>query len=155
MNREKLLGSWSLVSWRISVDGREGMSEPFGAHPRGLLVYTDDGWMSAAISRDDRALLPRDVPLRRIDAPELAQAFTGYFHYAGPYRVTDDRVVHYVEHSLNPNFPGTEQLRQIEWQGDDLVLSGTEPLGALTRRHRLHWRRADAVAALEGFSPRA
>ena len=55
-----------------------------------------------------------------------AAAFSSYFHYAGRYRVVDGDVIHYVTQSLNPNFPGSEQLRHAELDGQTLVLSGKD-----------------------------
>ena len=138
---DQLLGSWRLLDWQIRVDGDDGVTRPFGDAPEGLIVYTADGWMSAAIGRRERERLPADVPFRRIPPPLLADAYLSYFHYAGPYRIEGDEVIHSVVQSLNPNFPGTEQRRHVAFEGARLILSGVEDLGTRVRRHRLLWER--------------
>jgi len=107
ISKEDLLGSWHLESWTMGYSNRDDFSYPFGEEPHGLLLYTDDGWMSASISRKERAAFPEDVPFRKIPEADKAEAFSSYFHYAGRYRVVDGDVIHYVSQSLNPNFPGT------------------------------------------------
>jgi hypothetical protein len=59
--------------------------------------------------------------------------------------VVDGDVIHYVTQSLNPNFPGSEQLRHAELDGQTLVLSGKDQAGSATRFHSLVWHRADAT----------
>ena len=48
---------------------------------------------------------------------------------------------HAVEHSLNPNMAGTEQVRAIDLNGPLLTLSADEEVGGGRRRHELVWRR--------------
>ena len=75
----------------------------------------------------------------------LVAAYKGYFHYCGRYRVIAGDIVHYVTQSLNPNFPGTEQLRHAELDGHTLVLSGKDQAGEVTRFHSLVWHRVPAA----------
>ena len=140
-DKAQLLGAWQLEAWSIGHPDRDDVSYPFGEDPTGLLMYTDDDWMSAAIGRSDRAALPAGVPFRSIDSDALAAAYRDYFHYAGRYRVQGDDVVHYVTQSLNPNFVGSEQLRHIELDGSTLVLSGREEIGDTVRLHQLVWHK--------------
>jgi hypothetical protein len=71
----------------------------------------------------------------------------GSIAYAGAYRREGDTVIHVVETSLFPNsFPnwvGSEQRREIAWEGDRLILS-TPPTaaGVAPTVHRLVWERA-------------
>ena len=141
VDKTQLLGAWQLESWSIGYAGRDDVSYPFGEDPVGLLMYTDDDWMSASISRAGRTNLPEDVPFRAIDADSLATAYRDYFHYAGRFRVQGDDVIHYVTQSLNPNFVGSEQLRHIELDGSTLVLSGRDEAGGETRYHQLVWHK--------------
>lgn len=130
-----LRGTWHLVTWQIEVEGR--VTQPFGPGATGMILYTDDGHMSAVIAAAGRGALSAAVP-RQAPEGERAAAFDSYFHYAGFYEIIDGpKVVHRVTHALNPAFVGTEQVRQIALNGADLVLSARE--GA--RHHRIHWRR--------------
>lgn len=144
ISKEDLHGTWKLESWIIGYSNREEFSFPFGEDPQGLLMYTVDGWMSASINRRERELLPENVSFRALPDETKAAAFVSYFHYAGRYRVVDGDVIHYVTQSLNPNFPGTEQLRHAELDGQTLVLSGKDQAGSITRFHSLVWHKVEA-----------
>jgi hypothetical protein len=145
ISKDELAGTWQLESWTIGYTDRDEFTYPYGEEPQGLLVYSNDGWMSASINRPGRALLPDDVSYRKLPDALKANAFSSYFHYAGRYRVVDGDVIHYVTQSLNPNFPGTEQLRHAELDGHTLVLSGKDQVGGATRFHSLVWHRAGAT----------
>ncbi len=145
ISKEQLSGTWELESWTIGYSDRDDFSYPYGEDPQGLLLYTEDGWMSASICRTDRALLPGDVSFRKLPEAARAAAFSSYFHYAGRYRVVDGDVIHEITQSLNPNMAGTEQLRHAELDGQTLVLSGKDQVGKTTRFHSLVWHR-QAVA---------
>ncbi len=139
MNAEHLVGSWKLVSWTISYSDGRPDSFPYGESPQGLLIYSDDGWMSAAISRNDRETMGKDIGLRQQPEAVLAQACKSYFHYAGRYRVEGDVVRHEVNQSLNPNFVGSQQERRISFEHGCLVLTGSDQINEMTRTHRLAW----------------
>lgn len=145
ISKEDLQGSWQLESWTIGYSDRDDFTYPYGEDPQGLLLYTNDGWMSASIARHERAPLPEDVSFRKIPDELRADAFASYFHYAGRYRVVDGDVIHYVSQSLNPNFPGTEQVRHAELDGQTLVLSGKDQVGEVVRFHSLVWHRLAAT----------
>ncbi len=45
--RDQLIGAWKLVSYQeMPADGSEPF-EPLGPEPRGIIVYTRDGYVSA------------------------------------------------------------------------------------------------------------
>lgn len=136
-----LTGAWQLESWTIGYSDRDELTTPFGEEPQGLLLYTADGWMSASICRPGRAPFPEGQSPRSIGDEVKARAYASYFHYAGRYRVVDGDVIHYVSQSLNPNFPGSEQLRHAELDGHTLVLSGKDEVAGVTRFHSLVWHR--------------
>ena len=141
INKEDLIGTWQLESWTIGYSDRNDFSYPYGEDPQGLLMYSEDGWMSASIARGERALFPEDVRYRKLPDELKSAAFSSYVHYAGRYRVVAGDVVHYVSQSLNPSFPGSEQLRHAELDGQTLVLSGKDQVGEVVRFHSLVWHR--------------
>ena len=145
ISKNDLIGTWQLQSWTVGYADRDEFSYPYGEEPQGMLLYSSDGWMSASIGLPGRELLPEDVSYRKLPDALKAAAFTSYFHYAGRYQVVDGDVIHYVTQSLNPNFPGTEQLRHAELDGQTLVLSGKDEVGGVTRFHSLVWHRTEAV----------
>lgn len=142
-----LRGTWHLVRWDISYGDGRPASLPFGADATGLITYTDDGTMNACISRNPRSRLSSDSVRSAPEAERLA-AFESYFQYAGPYSIRGEpgrqQVVHRVTHALNPNFVGTEQVRDMAFADDGrltLSASDTVPGTSVERHHRLVWRR--------------
>ncbi len=143
-----LEGSWQLQRWEISYADGRAPSLPFGPDATGLIVYSGDGFMSACIAAAGRAPLT-SASARGAPAQERVAAFDSYFHYAGRYRLevsaSGVQVVHTVTHALNPNFVGTEQVRDVTFgEAGLLTLSASDHvLGSqVARHHRLAWRRA-------------
>jgi len=144
-----LLGTWHLVRWDISYDDGRPASLPYGADARGMILYTSDGHMSACIARGKRAKLSSDSVRSAPEAERLA-AFESYFQYAGPYQIRGEpgrqQVVHTVTQALNPNFVGTQQVRNMDFCADGqltLSASDTVPGTAVARHHRLVWSRKE------------
>jgi len=139
-----LEGAWHLRSWLIHYPGGREAGAPFGNDPGGLLLYSPDGWMSATVHRADRAAFPAGVSPRQLDDGLIAEAYWSYFQYAGTWRVEGDCVIHHVRHSLNPAMVGTEQVRQIQLNRPQLILTGVEPMPAGRRTHELQWFRLES-----------
>lgn len=147
--RNPLQGTWQLVRWEIAYGDGRAPSLPYGAAAGGLIVYSDDGWMNACIARADRARLSSDS-VRTAPEAERLSAFESYFQYAGRYEIRErdggqQQVVHTVTQSLNPNFVGTQQVRDMHFDGKGgltLSASDTVPGTAVARHHRLVWARA-------------
>ena len=144
ITKQDLVGSWLLESWAIGYESRDLIGMPFGEDPEGLLVYTEQDWMSAAINHPEREVFPEPGSPRAQDDATLARAYRTYFHYAGRYQVRGNDVIHYVTQHTVPNLVGTEQLRHAELNGNTLVLSGREMVGGEVRYHTLVWHRAAA-----------
>lgn len=147
MNGESLAGVWSLVSC-VARDSSGTEVLPLGEHPRGLLIYTASGHMSATLARHERS--PFASADRRVASePELRSAFEEFEAYAGKYvvDVSTGQVVHEVLLSAWPNATGSRQIRQFEVNGDELVLS-TPPMLARGKQVVLAvtWRRANIDA---------
>jgi hypothetical protein len=141
MPTSKFLGSWKLVSWRISGDDGE-WRYPLGSDAQGLLVYAPDGYMFAALMAAERPDFLGSDPLNG-SAYECLSAMRGYHIYCGRYRLEDDRVVHQVEMCLCPNLLGSEQVRYYRFDEDRLILS-TPPLirAGVTGIAELVWQKA-------------
>ena len=138
-----LTGAWQLVRWTIEYPPGDRVTQPFGADPEGLLVYTADGHMSAVMQRRNRPPLSRADPHAVSDA-EKSAAFATYLHYSGAWSVANGNVIHDVRHAMNPNLIGTRQVRSVSLDGDSLELGAEEPLETpgTSRRHRILWHRA-------------
>jgi hypothetical protein len=142
-----LLGAWHLVRWEIGYSDGRAPTLPFGADASGLISYTHDGVMNACIARAARPRLSSDST-RTAPVAERLAAFESFFQYAGTYRIQHvggrQQVVHRVSHSLNPNFVGTEQVRDMTFAPDGtltLSASDTVPGSTVERHHRLVWQR--------------
>jgi hypothetical protein len=121
-----LVGQWRLVSY-VDVDDAGGSSEgPLGPAPRGLLHYGGDGSMSVSMMRTD-------------PVPSGAVAFMGY---AGGWRLAGAQVVHAIEVCSNPAWADTEQVRDLTFDGELLVLVGAAVVNGKPQSRRLTWRRA-------------
>ncbi len=142
-----LVGSWQLVRWTIEYPGTDRVTEPFGPRPEGLLLYTADGYMSAALQKRDRPCLSR-IDVYAVTDAEKAAAFGSYLNYAGRWHVADGCVIHEVECSMNPNLIGTRQVRRAALAGSTLELTAQELLedAGRVRVHRIEWRRATPPA---------
>lgn len=46
--RDRLVGGWRLTGFEEQVDG--GIDHPLGENPRGAILYTPDGYMSAQLA---------------------------------------------------------------------------------------------------------
>jgi hypothetical protein len=141
---DALCGGWRLLRWEVTTDGVPSL--PFGPDAEGLLTYSADGWMQAAIAAAGRT--PLSAATARVSADhEVAAAARSYFSYAGRWHLEEDAgrpvVVHEVVLALDPGFVGTTQRRVVDLVGGQLTLSADEPVGERTRHHLLAWHRDD------------
>ncbi|MEM7545593.1 MAG: lipocalin-like domain-containing protein [Pseudomonadota bacterium] len=135
-----LFGSWSLVSFQVTLD-KGGVTAPYGPDPLGRLVYTSNGYMSAHLMARERPI-PEGAA---VEARALAIART-HFSYAGQFRIEGAEVVHVVDMAMSPDWIGQEKRRTIEWDGADLIL--TEKRARLGRDFgvgRLRWSRENSA----------
>lgn len=144
MTHDDLVGSWRLVDWTVSLDDRT--RRPWGGKATGLLTYTADGRMWAALMAIDRQQMPTRT-LSEAPPGMRAAAASGFVTYAGSYTIDGDDVIHHVEVSLLPNYVGNDERRHIEWidseNGLDLGLT-TPPTETGSGRvvvEKLHWTR--------------
>ena len=131
------------MDWRIEYsDG--SVTRPFGDAALGYIVYSANGIMTASIAKGERARFGI-ANARNAPAERKAAAFESYFHYAGPWRLEGEIVVHSVTLSLNPDMTGTDQRRLAVFDnGGGLTLSAHEPLkNGASRHHILQWKKMD------------
>ena len=136
------IGTWNLVDWRIEYDDGN-VTRPFGGGAHGYIIYSADGTMTASIAKAHRDGF--NIPnARNASTDQKAAAFDSYFHYAGPWQIEGEEVVHTVTMALNPDMAATEQRRLAEFDGKGgLTLSAREALNNEgTRHHVLQWKRS-------------
>jgi hypothetical protein len=119
MQANDLIGSWELTAWETRLDDQ--VLRPLGDRPRGLLLYTVDGWMAVQIILPDRARIATVDPLGGSEQ-ERAAAYAGCLAYCGQYEPRGGQVVHQIELSSFPNWVGDKQVRFLELDNDELVL---------------------------------
>jgi len=134
------VGTWRLISWETtSADG--SISYPFGRQAIGLIIYTDDGYMSVAIMYPDRERFAAGDLLGG-SGEEKERAAESYVSYCGRYEFRHDSVIHHVELSLFPNWSGEDQERRVELSGNRLTLEAPPLLiNGIEQRARLVWER--------------
>ena len=145
MTRDLFVGTWRLVSYELR--GTDGQTRfPFGQDPAGYIMYSDEGYVSAALMSSGRTSFASGD--WEVGTPgEYREAVRTYVSYCGRYEVLPDRVIHHVELSLFPNWCSTGQERFYEFEGDRLELS-TPPilLGGIEQTAHLVWDRVPSAA---------
>ena len=129
--KDQLVGTWTFVgSTGKNPDG----SPIWGANPRGLLIFTDNGRYSSHIVRSD---IPKFAAKNRLQGTpdENKAAVHGSIGTFGTYTVDEANKSFTVrfEASTYPNNTGTEQTRPITITGDELkVINPASSAGGQT-----------------------
>lgn len=119
--RNRLVGTWNMVDWH-NVDQDGNKFYPLGSDATGYISYSDDGHVFVHIMAAERQLYVVNDPFGGTPEEDAA-AIKSQISYAGPYTYRDDEVIHHVTHSSCPNWVGTEQRRNVRFDGDCLELS--------------------------------
>lgn len=119
--RDQLVGAWELLSYVSTPPNstkEEEATYPLGKNPRGILIYSADGYMSAQIQALELAKEEPDAHSTQV---------TGHLGYAGPFHIdetgTETVLQHHVSLSSFPAWLGDIQRRVARLDGDILVLS--------------------------------
>ncbi|MEQ1879710.1 MAG: lipocalin-like domain-containing protein [Burkholderiales bacterium] len=141
--RDRLLGTWELVSWNYLTSGVEEPG-PLGKDVTGYIMYTTDGHMCASAMIPDRKKFGT-ADFRAASDEEKARAFESFFGYCGKFEVneSDVTVTHLVEAGSVPNWMGTRQKRFVKISGEAMTL--TTPLQTIGGRELvgvIAWKRA-------------
>lgn len=137
---QKIVGVWGLVA-QVYEDVATGERVPiFGANPRGRQIATADGRWLALATGEGR-------PAPRTDA-ERAVALQTMIAYTGRYRCENGVVRTKVEAAWNEAWVGTEQVRNLRFETDDLlhIVSDAMPhpnVPGRTVRVIVTWRREE------------
>lgn len=120
-----MVGTWRLVSSEFRTSSG-AVLYPLGEDAQGVVIFTDQGYMSAQLMRRDRPLFAAGD--QASGTPEEIQAaLLGYVAYCGHCEidVAQQKLTTHVEGSLFPNWVGGTQERYYELHGDELVLKTT------------------------------
>ena len=125
--RHQLVGAWELISYisRPEDPAEEG-TYPLGKDPKGILLYTADGYMSAQIQALESA--KKDANSTQI---------ASYLAYTGPFDIdetgSETVLQHHMSLSSFPSWLGDTQRRLVHLEGDHLVFSvGSETVIQVT-----------------------
>lgn len=145
--REQLIGAWKLVSYvEIPTDGSAPV-HPMGEEPKGIIMYTPDGYMSAQLERPGRPNFVSGDWFKGT-TEEVKEEASGYIAYCGPFHTDEEtrQLTHSMFVSLFPNWIGQTQPRVVKIEGDMLHLSTASPIrsGGKETNSFLTWKRAEA-----------
>ena len=143
MRAEDLVGAWrELGRDFVSGDGSVRPDIPRTSQ----IMYTPDGFMGVVNTPAKRARVgeaSNPMSLDGLSETERAAAAEGVVAYTGRYEIKGDVVQHTIYSALNPNLPGSTQIRRATLSGDDLTLA-TLP-DAKGDYFRIRWRRASKM----------
>ena len=123
--KEQLVGTWTFVS---STTKNPDGSPLWGANPKGLLIFTDNGRFSSHTMRSDR---PKFASNNRAQgtADENKAVALGTISSFGTYIVDEANKTYTLryEGSSYPNQEGTQSVRPFTIAGDDLKVTNPAP----------------------------
>jgi hypothetical protein len=112
--RQKIVGSWKLVSVVYENQETKARTPVLGEHPRGRQIATADGLWLALVTAEGR-------PVPKTEE-ERAQALRTMIAYTGRYRIEGGKVMTKVEAAWNETWVGGEQTRFVRFEGDRLFI---------------------------------
>ena len=119
-DKDKIVGTWKLVSVVYEDVQTNEQTPVLGEHPRGYQIATPEGRWLALVTAENR-LVPKNDQ-------ERARALQTMISYSGRYRVEDGKVITKVEVAWNEAWVGGEQVRFIRFEGDDLLHIESPPM---------------------------
>ncbi len=126
---ENVAGTWRLVRTRaFTEDGGERPAPYGGETGKGVVVLGADGRMIAVLC-DGRSDLPDGAPRE-------------YNSYCGSYRFDGKQLVTRVDACSDPARMGTDQIRDVRFEGDLMVLRPpARTIDGVLEQRELYWRR--------------
>jgi hypothetical protein len=112
--RQKIVGTWKLVSVVYEDQATKERTPVYGEHPHGIQIATPQGRWLALMTGENRAIPKTDE--------DRAQALKTMIAYTGRYRAEDGKVITKVEAAWNEAWVGGEQVREIKIEGDKLYI---------------------------------
>ena len=118
-------GSWLPDAWE-TTDPSGNKFCPLGRNARGVIIYTDNGYLSVNIINPDRI---DDIPAG-LSLSAMATGECSFFAYSGPYAVGDGTVEHHIDLCTVQERIGTVQKRLHSVSGNHLVIRSEPALAA-------------------------
>jgi Lipocalin-like domain len=111
-SRDKMIGTWKLVSQEVEIQATGEKAPALGKSPTGYAIFTAEGRMMTVITADGRKS-PTTVQ-------ERADLLNNMVAYTGKYRLEGDKWITAVDAAWNPEWVDTEQTRFFKIEGDRL-----------------------------------
>lgn len=141
--REKIIGTWRMLSWKRKLVDSGLESDALGPDPFGYVSYAPDGRLMVFVLKSGRPLPASNPPT----PAEKIALFESLFAYVGSYDVEPDRVVHHIDGSWNELWTGTTQTRLLSFEDGRLVYTTPEtvdPMDGKRCTYRVEFERASA-----------
>jgi hypothetical protein len=119
-DKDRIVGTWNLVSVVYEDAQTKERTPVLWDHPRGYQIATPEGRWIALVTADDR-------PVPKTDE-ERAKALRTMTASSGRYRVEDGKVITKVEVAWNEAWVGGEQIRFLRFDDDDLLHIESPPM---------------------------
>ena len=115
----ELVGTWKMTSWVIQIIGGD-TREPFGPNPKGRLIITPNGTLTAIGTGANRKPATND--------DERLALFNSLLAYSGRYTIDGDKIITSIDISSNEVFSGANQnqMRFFRLEGQKLTLRTPE-----------------------------
>jgi hypothetical protein len=131
--KQKVTGTWSMVSQTIEeIDGTPKPNR-FGDTPKGIAIFEQNGRYAIILLRSD---LPKIASGNALTGtPEEDQAIVhGSTAYFGTWSVDDatSTMVTHVDAATYPNWDGLDQKRQVSITGDKMRLCVSSQIGGVS-----------------------
>jgi hypothetical protein len=111
-DRDTILGTWKLVSYEVEIQATGQKGPVMGEHPTGYVAFMPDGRVFFVLTGEGRKSAKTDQ--------ERAELLNTLVAYTGTYRVEGEKWITKVEVAWNPEWVGTEQVRNFKLDGERL-----------------------------------
>lgn len=140
-HQQPFWGTWSLVSVEnTNADGSK--ISPYGEHPAGMLIFTEDGKYAVQILKANRSkVLANDKD--KATTEENAALVRGNNSHFGTYTVDENKqvIVFNVLHAFYPNWEGITQVRTYSLKDNLLTYTVTTPTNGGAAVAKVVWRK--------------
>lgn len=125
---QSLIGTWQLIHTECIADNGDLLPPPYaGDTAMGLVSLREDGRMICVLC-DSRTELPTD-------------GVREYNSYCGNFRIDGKQLVTRVDTSANPDWIGTDQIRDVSFDGETLILRPVRDEKSTGGQRILHWKK--------------
>lgn len=136
LSEKDLIGVWRLAEHSYLEEDGSAIEGPLGNQADGLLIYHEDGYVSASMMRTQ--------PLTG-EGGSAPPAYLGssddYLGYAGRWHLQGDTVIHEVEIGSHQRVVNTRQIREVSMYDGRLRLQ--RRLGGPHQYVVMDWQRAE------------